>query len=264
MLATRRDTSSPVRSKLVGMTVSRIAGVIPARLSSTRLSRKVLRPIAGRPMVEWVWRAAAGCKRIDPVIVATDSDEVAAACHERGIPVQMTSPDCASGSDRVREVARQVDADIYVNIQGDEPTLTPDFFPPLLSLFDRPEVEVATLAVRCAPEEIADPNAVKVVTALDGRALYFSRATVPYDRDRTGSATYRKHLGIYAYRKAALERFAALPPSPLERLERLEQLRLLENGMALYVAEAPADTIGVDTEADLSRAEAALQATAAR
>jgi 3-deoxy-manno-octulosonate cytidylyltransferase (CMP-KDO synthetase) len=196
---------------------------------------------------------------MDPVVVATDSDEVAAVCRERGSPVAMTSPDCASGSDRVREVALQIDADIYVNIQGDEPTLTPAFFPPLLALFDRPEVEVATLAVPCAAEEIADPNAVKVVTALDGRALYFSRATIPYDRDQLGFASYRKHLGIYAYRKAALERFASLPPSPLEKIERLEQLRLLENGIALYVAEAPADTIGVDTEADLLRAEAELK-----
>jgi len=244
------------------MSKFRIAGVIPARLSSTRLSRKVLRVIAGRPMVEWVWRAAQASGLMDPVVVATDSDEVAAVCRERGVPVVMTSPDCASGSDRVREVALQIDADIYVNIQGDEPTLTPAFFPPLLELFDRPEVEVATLAVPCAAEEIVDPNAVKVVTALDGRALYFSRATIPYDRDQAGFASYRKHLGIYAYRKAALERFASLPPSPLEKIERLEQLRLLENGIALYVAEAPADTIGVDTEADLMRAEAALKGIA--
>jgi 3-deoxy-manno-octulosonate cytidylyltransferase (CMP-KDO synthetase) len=246
------------------MSTYRIAGVIPARLSSTRLSRKVLRPIAGRPMVEWVWRAAAHSGMMNPVVVATDSEEVAAVCRERGIPVVMTSPDCASGSDRVREAARQIDADIYVNIQGDEPTLTPEFFPPLLGLFERPEVEVATLAVRCPPDEIADPNAVKVVTALDGRALYFSRAAVPFDRDGAGFIGYRKHLGIYAYRKAALERFAALAPSPLEKIERLEQLRLLENGIALYVAEAPCDTIGVDTEADLLRAEAILKGIAER
>jgi 3-deoxy-manno-octulosonate cytidylyltransferase (CMP-KDO synthetase) len=240
------------------MSTLRIAGVIPARLASTRLSRKVLRVIAGRPMVEWVWRAAVASGLMDPVVVATDSEEVASVCRARGIPVAMTSADCPSGSDRVREVARQIDADIYVNIQGDEPTLTPEFFPPLLALFERPEVEVATLAVPCATEEIADPNAVKVVTALDGRALYFSRAAIPFDRDGVGFAGYRKHLGIYAYRKAALERFAALPPSPLERTERLEQLRLLENGIAVYVAEAPRDTIGVDTEADLLRAEVVL------
>ena len=236
----------------------RIAAVIQARLSSTRLSRKVLRVIAGRPMVEWVWRAAAASGLMDPVVVATDSEEVALVLRERGIPVAMTSTDCASGSDRVFEVSRQIDADIYVNIQGDEPTLTPEFFPPLLALFERAEVEVATLAVECAAEEIADPNAVKVVTARDGRALYFSRATIPFDRDGTGFGGYRKHLGIYAYRKAALERFAALEPSPLERTERLEQLRLLENGIGLYVAQAPMDTIGVDTEADLIRAEKVL------
>jgi 3-deoxy-manno-octulosonate cytidylyltransferase (CMP-KDO synthetase) len=244
------------------MKKERIAGVIPARLNSTRLSRKVLREIAGRPMVEWVWRAAAGCGRMDPVVVATDSREVAAVCRERGIPVRITSAECASGSDRVREVALAIDADIYVNIQGDEPTLTPAFFPPLLELFERPEVEVATLAVRCPALEIADPNAVKVVTALDGRALYFSRATIPFDRDRSGFAGYRKHLGIYAYRKAALERFAALEPSWIERVERLEQLRLLDNGIDIYVAAAPRDTIGVDTEADLERAEAVLRGIA--
>ncbi|MGH9590918.1 MAG: 3-deoxy-manno-octulosonate cytidylyltransferase [Terracidiphilus sp.] len=237
----------------------RIAGVIPARLHSTRLNRKVLRTIAGRPMVEWVWRAAEASGLMDPVVVATDSDEVAAACGARGIPVVMTSPECPSGSDRVREAARQIEADIYVNIQGDEPTVTPHFFKPLVELFERSEVEVSTLAVRCPPEEFANPNAVKVVTALDGRALYFSRATIPFDRDGTGFVVYRKHLGIYAYRKAALDRFAALKPSPLERLERLEQLRLLENGIAVYVAEAPGDTIGVDTEEDLRRAEAVLQ-----
>ena len=241
------------------MSSLRIAAVIPARLQSTRMARKVLRPIAGRPMVEWVWRAASASGLMDPVIVATDAEEVADVCRARSIPVVMTSPACPSGSDRVREVSRQIDADIYVNIQGDEPTLTAEFFPPLLDLFDRPEVEVSTLSVRCPPEEFTNPNAVKVVTALDGRALYFSRATIPFDRDRVGFTEYRKHLGIYAYRKAALERFASLTPSPLEVLERLEQLRLLENGIAIYVADAPRDTIGVDTEEDLVRAEALLE-----
>lgn len=246
-----------------------VVGVIPARLGSTRLSRKVLRLIAGRPMVEWVWRAARESGVMDPVLIATDSEEVAEVCRERELPVVLTSADCASGSDRVREVAAQVPADIYVNIQADEPTLTPDFFPPLLALFDRPEVQVATLAVRCAAEDVGNPNAVKVVTAADDKALYFSRATIPFDRDGSlgpdqardfsGFAGYRKHLGIYAYRRAALERFASLPPGWLERVERLEQLRLLENGIDIYVAPAPADTIGVDTEEDLARAEAVLR-----
>ncbi len=236
----------------------KVAGVIPARLASTRLARKALRLLAGRPMVEWVWRAAEASGLMDPVLVATDSGEIADACSQRGIPSVMTSPDCASGSDRVREVAALIDADIYVCIQGDEPTLTPDFFPPLLALFDRPEVQVATLAVRCPPEDVDNPNAVKVVTAADDRALYFSRATIPFDRDAAGFAGYRKHLGIYAYRKAALEKFAAMPPGWLESVEKLEQLRLLENGIDIYVAPAPADTIGVDTEDDLARAEAVL------
>lgn len=240
------------------MSKLRIAAVIPARLTSTRLERKVLRELAGRPMVEWVWRAAAGSGLMDPVVVATDSDEVADACRERGIPVAITSPNCASGSDRVRETARQIDSDIYVNIQGDEPTLTPEFFPPLLELFDRPEVQVATLAARCHEADINNPSAVKVVTALNGKALYFSRATIPYDRDNAGVAGYRKHLGIYAYRKAALERFAELPPGWLESVEKLEQLRLLEAGIDIYVADAPGDTIGVDTAEDLERAEAFL------
>jgi 3-deoxy-manno-octulosonate cytidylyltransferase (CMP-KDO synthetase) len=240
------------------MSSLRIAAVIPARLESTRMTRKVLRPIAGRPMVEWVWRAASASGLMDPVVVATDAEEVADACRARSIPVVMTSLACPSGSDRVREVSRQIDADIYVNIQGDEPTLTADFFPPLLNLFARPEVEVTTLSVRCPLEEFTNPNAVKVVTALDSQALYFSRTTIPFDRDQVGFAGYRKHLGIYAYRKAALERFASLTPSPLEKLERLEQLRFLENGIAIYVADAPRDTIGVDTEEDLVRAEALL------
>jgi 3-deoxy-manno-octulosonate cytidylyltransferase (CMP-KDO synthetase) len=240
------------------MAQARIAAVIPARLASTRMARKVLRPIAGKPMVEWVWLAAQASGLMDPVVVATDAEEVAEACRGRGIPVVMTSPECASGSDRVRETARQIDADVYVNIQGDEPTLTADFFPPLLRLFDRPEVQVATLAVPCPPHEFANTNVVKVVAAPDGRALYFSRATIPFDRDAAGFASYRKHLGIYAYRKPALERFADLPPGELERVERLEQLRLLENGIDIYVAPAPRDTIGVDTEADLMRAEAML------
>ena len=241
------------------MSKLKIAGVIPARLGSTRLPRKVLREIAGRPMVEWVWRAASASGQMTPVVIATDSEEVAAVCRERNLPVEMTSATCPSGSDRVREVAGRLDADILVNIQGDEPTLTAEFFPPLLALFENPAVQVATLAVPCAPDEIQDPNAVKVGTAREGRALYFSRATIPYDRDRSGQAVYRKHLGIYAYRREALERFAQLAPSPLEKLERLEQLRLLENGISLYVAEAPRDTIGVDTEADLARAEEFLK-----
>ena len=241
------------------MSTTKILGVIPARLASTRLSRKVLREIAGKPMVEWVWRAAVASGQMDEVVVATDSDEVEEACRQRAIPVAMTSPECASGSDRVCEVSRRIAAEIYVNIQGDEPLLTPDHFAPMLALFARPEVQVSTISVPCPADDIANPNAVKVVTAADGRALYFSRSTIPFDRDRIGFSGYRKHLGLYAYRKAALERFAALTPSPLEQIERLEQLRLLENGVSIYVGEVAGDTIGVDTEDDLQRVDRILR-----
>ena len=235
-----------------------VLGVIPARLASTRLPRKVLLPIAGRPMLAWVYEAAKACPGLDDLIVATDAEEVAALCRENGWPVAMTASDLPSGTDRVREVARHHPADIYVNIQGDEPLLKPEHIDALLAPFSKPEVDVTTIKTLCTPENIHNPNAVKVVTALDGRALYFSRATIPYHRDRIGDAPYWKHIGLYAYRRQTLERFTELGPSALEQTERLEQLRLLENGFALYVEPVHFDTIGVDTETDLKAAEAVL------
>jgi 3-deoxy-manno-octulosonate cytidylyltransferase (CMP-KDO synthetase) len=235
-----------------------VLGVIPARLASTRLARKVLRTIAGRPMLAWVFEAASACPQLDRVIIATDSEEVANLCQQNNWPVQLTSSDLPSGTDRVHAVAQQIPADIYVNIQGDEPLLKPEHLTALLRPFTHPQVEVSTLKVLCTPENIANPNAVKVVTAADGRALYFSRATVPYDRDST-SPQYWKHIGLYAYRKATLERFPTLPPSALEHTERLEQLRFLENGIDIYVEPTDFDTIGVDTEEDLHRVEALLR-----
>jgi 3-deoxy-manno-octulosonate cytidylyltransferase (CMP-KDO synthetase) len=239
-------------------THNRIVGVIPARLASTRLPRKVLRTLAGEPMLAWVYRAAKACDALSDVIVAADSAEVQQFCDQRGWPCILTSPDLPSGTDRLYAVSRVVDANIYVNIQGDEPLLLPEHITAILEPFVSPHVEVTTPKVRCTPEDIANPNAVKVVTAIDGRALYFSRSTIPFDRDGRGDAIYWKHLGLYAYRRAALERFAALSPSELEQTERLEQLRLLENGIAIYVAETEHDTIGVDTEEDLRRVEAML------
>jgi 3-deoxy-manno-octulosonate cytidylyltransferase (CMP-KDO synthetase) len=236
----------------------RILGVIPARLASTRLPRKVLGDIAGEPMLAWVYAAAKACPQLDEVIVATDSSEVQQLCDQRGWRCLLTSPDLPSGTDRLYAVSRVVDADIYVNIQGDEPLLLPEHITAILALFTADDIDVTTPKVRCTPEDIVNPNAVKVVTALDGRALYFSRSTIPFDRDGQGNATYWKHLGLYAYRRVALERFAALSPSELERSERLEQLRLLENGISIYVAETAHDTIGVDTEADRLRVEAIL------
>lgn len=172
----------------------------------------------------------------------------------------MTPPELPSGTDRLALIAQRLEADIYVNIQGDEPLIDSRHIQALLALFRNPGVDVSTLKTPCAPHEVTDPNTVKVVTARDGQALYFSRAAIPYDRDQNGYQSYWKHLGLYAYRRSALERFAALPPSDLERTERLEQLRLLENGLKLYVNSVEAPTIGVDTEEDLRRVEALLEA----
>ncbi len=241
----------------------RTLGVIPARLASTRLPRKVLREVAGKPLLVWVVEAARACPQLDRIVVATDSDEVVVLCEERGFPVQLTSPDLRSGTDRVHAIAQLIDAEIYVNIQGDEPLLRPEHIAALLRPFARAQVDVSTLKVRCTPENITNPNAVKVVTAADGRALYFSRATIPYDRDperdRASPPEYWKHIGLYAYRKGALELFSTLPPSELERTERLEQLRFLENGLQVYVEPIEHDTIGVDTEADLLLVEELLR-----
>jgi 3-deoxy-manno-octulosonate cytidylyltransferase (CMP-KDO synthetase) len=235
----------------------RILGVIPARLASTRLPRKILREIAGRPLLAWVVDAARVCPQLNQIIVAADSEEVVDLCRRLNVPVELTAPDLASGTDRLHAVAQLYDADIYVNIQGDEPLLRPEHISALLRPFTQPHVDVTTLKVLCTPENIINPNAVKVVTAADGRGLYFSRATIPYDRDAT-SPPYWKHIGLYAYRKAAINQFPSLPASQLERTERLEQLRFLENGLQIYVEPTDHDTIGVDTEADLRFVEQLL------
>jgi 3-deoxy-manno-octulosonate cytidylyltransferase (CMP-KDO synthetase) len=238
----------------------RVLAVIPARLASTRLPNKVLLPIAGVPMLGWVYRAAQACAELDRVVIATDASEVAAYAASEGWPCIMTPSTLASGTDRVHAVAAMLDADIYVNIQGDEPLVRREHIEALLRPFGCSDAEVTTVSTPCSPEQIQNPNAVKVVTARDGRALYFSRAAIPYlrDKEQGKSIGYQKHIGIYAYRKATLIRFAQLPPSPLECAERLEQLRMLENGISVYVEPTAWDTIGVDTEDDLRAAEEML------
>jgi 3-deoxy-manno-octulosonate cytidylyltransferase (CMP-KDO synthetase) len=236
----------------------RVLGVIPARLRSTRLPRKVLREIAGKPMIVHVYEAARRASDLAELLVATDSDEVASACQAFGIPAIMTSAEHPSGTDRIWEVAQTRAADVYVNIQGDEPLLTPDHIRLLVGPFrERPDTAVTTLKIRLAPEEASNPNVNKVVCGVDGRALYFSKYPIPYDRDGIGVVRY-KHPGFYAYRKAALDAFHRLPPSALELTEKLEQLRFLENGIDIVVVETDSPTIGVDTEADLQAVEALL------
>jgi len=232
--------------------------VIPARLASTRLPRKMLREIGGKPLIGMVYEAVRSSPLLDDVIVATDSDEILRVCRNHGWKAQITSSNHRSGTERVHEIATQHHAEVYVNVQGDESMVRPEHIASLLELMRDSEADVGTLKTRAAEEDVTNPNAVKVVTAANGRALYFSRATIPFDRDGT-HPRYFKHLGIYAYRRPVLERFVTLQESPLEKSERLEQLRFLENGFSIYVAETPYDSIGVDTEEDLHRAIAILR-----
>jgi 3-deoxy-manno-octulosonate cytidylyltransferase (CMP-KDO synthetase) len=214
-------------------------------------------------MIEWVYRRAARAACLDGLVVATDSDEVFACCRDRGMAVEMTSTSHRSGTDRIVEVMhRQREtgqaAEIYVNVQGDEPMVSAEHIELLLDPFRAsPVTQVSTLKVSIAVEDAHDPNNVKVVTDVEGRALYFSRGLIPHDRAglARSTVTYYKHLGLYAYAAAALEKFHLLPPSYLEQIEKLEQLRLLENGIPVVVREALQDTIGVDAEEDLQKVE---------
>jgi 3-deoxy-manno-octulosonate cytidylyltransferase (CMP-KDO synthetase) len=236
----------------INSTGMKTIAVIPARLASTRLPRKMLREIAGKPLIGCVYEAVVSSRLLAEVIIATDSEEIMTVCRERGWNAQMTSPNHRSGSERVHEISTRVVADIYINVQGDEPLTRPEQIGTLLQVMENSEAHVGTLMTQASAIDIANPNAVKVVTDRAGRALYFSRATIPFDRDGT-RPPYFKHLGFYAYRKEALDRFVNLPESPLEKSERLEQLRFLENGIQIFVRETPHDSIGVDTEEDLQR-----------
>jgi len=233
--------------------------VIPARLASTRLPRKMLREIGGQHLIGRVYSAVRSSPLLHDVIIATDSDEIIAVCQRNGWKAELTSAAHRSGTERVHEISQSVAADIYLNVQGDEPLTRSEHIAALMEAMQNPVAQVGTLMTPAAPVDIDNPSAVKVVADSAGRALYFSRATIPYDRDGARS-NYFKHLGFYAYRKSALDRFATLPESSLERCERLEQLRFLENGIPIYVVKTPYDTVGVDTEEDLRRVEAILAA----
>jgi len=232
--------------------------VIPARLQSTRMARKLLREIAGQPLIARVYAAVRRCPQLDEVIIATDSDEILGVCEKQGFHARPTSAECRNGTERVYEISKSWAADLYINVQGDELLVRSDHIAALLGLMKDSRVQVGTLKVRAAPDDCENPNAVKVTTDNAGNALYFSRAPIPYDRDGIG-AVYFKHLGMYVYRNAALERYARLAESPLEQSERLEQLRFLENGIPIQVAETPFDTLRVDAEEDLRKAQETLR-----
>lgn len=226
--------------------------VIPARLASTRLPRKMLRDVAGKPLIGIVYEAVRSSPLLADVLIATDSEEIMEVCRERGWKAQLTSSTHRSGTERVHEISCRESADVYLNVQGDEPLTRPEHIASLLQVMDTPSAQVGTLMTPSSEIDVQSANAVKVVTDLGGRALYFSRAPIPFDRDGK-RPVYFKHLGFYAYRKTGLDRFVKMPESRLEKSERLEQLRFLENGIPVFVGETPHDSVGVDTEDDLQR-----------
>lgn len=229
--------------------------VIPAREQSERLPGKPLADIAGKPMVVRVWERASQARGIDRVLVATDSPRIAEVVRAAGGEAVMTSSDCASGTDRCAEAVRGLaGVEVVINVQGDEPLLEPSVVEALARAFEDASVCMATLARPLLAEERENPNVVKVVRDLRGDALYFSRAPIPFARAE--GAEPLAHVGLYGYRRDFLEIFAALPPTPLERTERLEQLRALEHGHRIRVLRTDYRSIGVDTPEDLERVRA--------
>jgi 3-deoxy-manno-octulosonate cytidylyltransferase (CMP-KDO synthetase) len=228
----------------------RAAAVIPARMASTRFPGKPLADLTGKPMIVHVLERVARCQSVGRILVATDDARIVDAVRAAGFEARMTDPAHPNGTSRVAEVARTLDEELIVNVQGDEPQIEPALVDRTVeALAARPDMPMATLVSPFAPgEDPANPNIVKCVTAIDGRALYFSRSLVPFDRDRApGAAAPRKHVGLYAYRRSFLDVFVRLATTPLERTESLEQLRALEHGHPILCAEGEAHFTGIDT-----------------
>ena len=233
----------------------KILGVIPARFSSTRFPGKVLAQIAGKTMLQHVYERAARSTYLTSILIATDDERVYSAAKNFGARVRMTRPDHLSGTDRVAEAASAVDAEIIVNIQGDEPLIDPAAIDAaILPMVHEPELVMGTLRKRIEDaREITDPNVVKVVTNHAGDAIYFSRCAIPFDREKSVNTPYFKHIGLYVYQRDFLLGYSGLPVGPLEAAERLEQLRALENGFRIRVVETEYESLGVDTPEDLER-----------
>jgi 3-deoxy-manno-octulosonate cytidylyltransferase (CMP-KDO synthetase) len=235
--------------------------VIPARYGATRFPGKSLARIQGRPMIQWVWEAAQRSRFAEQTIIATDDNRIADVAAKFGADVIMTNRSHQSGTDRMAEVADKVPAQLYVNVQGDEPLLSRDAVDELIrTMMENPRTPIGTLAHRIEKkEEWLSPEVVKVICDRHQEALYFSRSPLPFQRRFDPKARLLRHVGIYAFRKRALATFVSLKPSALELAESLEQLRALENGMAIQVIETKYRCLGVDTPADLKRVEAALR-----
>jgi len=250
----------------------RVTAIIPARFASTRFPGKPLASLLGKPMIQWVYERTSSSSRVDRVIVATDDERIAAAVRGFGGEVAMTSPDHPTGTDRLAEVAVGLDAELIVNVQGDEPLIEPLMIDQAVApLQDDTSIRMGTLKTAVTScEEFLNPNVVKVVCDRDDFALYFSRAPIPCPRDLLAELPAQweqvqawKHIGLYVYRREFLLRYPQLPATPLENLEKLEQLRALEHGVRIKAVTTGAASQGVDTPEDLRRVEAQLRAAEA-
>lgn len=237
----------------------KIIGIIPARLQSTRLKEKMLLSIQGKPLV-WYTYSHSVQSKLDDVVIAVDDKRMYNELVRYGCRVTMTSPYCQSGTDRVGEVARRNHADFYINIQGDEPLIQPSMINRIIDYVKKhPKAEIVTLGKIVTNVKTAqDPSVVKIVYNQENEALYFSRSIIPFNRDNIARAKYVKHFGIYCYRKDVLQKIGKLKPSYLEQMERLEQLRFLENGFKINIVLVKEDTIGVDTKKDLDKVKEIL------
>ncbi|MFQ3609884.1 MAG: 3-deoxy-manno-octulosonate cytidylyltransferase [Fimbriimonadales bacterium] len=239
--------------------MTRVVGVIPARMAATRLPGKPLLPIAGKPMVQWVWERAKQARSLDALYIATPDPEIVQAAQGFGAEALLTSHAHRSGTDRLAEVARLTEGEIYVNIQGDEPLLQPEAIDRAVEpLRNDPTVMMSSLYCPAKPEDYENPSVVKVVMDCKGDALYFSRSRIPYPRESTDLPVWR-HIGLYVFRRALLLQFAQWEPTPLERTENLEQLRVLENGYRIRMVYFEHASIAVDTETDLAQVRARLE-----
>ena len=245
------------------MSPPKVIVVIPARYGSTRLAGKPLISLAGRPMIQRVYEQAKMAQRVDRVIVATDDERIVEAVAGFGGEACMTRTEHRTGTERIAEVAAREEGEVFVNVQGDEPLLDPAAIDTAVdALLEEPQASISTVATPIkTPDDIMDPNVVKTVLDFDGNALYFSRAPIPWVRDTASKIQVRhlKHLGLYVFQREALLEYATLPQGELEKIEQLEQLRCLENGWKIRVAEVEHDAVSVDVPEDVARVEKLLQ-----
>ncbi len=236
-----------------------IIAIIPSRYASSRFPGKPLASILGKPMIQWVYETVSSVSEISDVYVATDDERIFEAVTQFGGKTIMTG-ECSCGSDRVYQASKYLDADIVLNIQGDEPAIKAEMIRDLISAFNDPDVKMATLKKEITPnEDINNPNMVKVITDSNCDALYFSRSAIPYNRDDKENTKYYKHIGVYGYTKEFLKKFVSLPSSTLEKTESLEQLRAIENNYKIRVIETQYQSIGVDMPEHIALVEEELK-----